>query len=450
MNSQRRRRDASGRTFMPKNMDIGDRQDSFMSTPKLFMLVGIFLIFVVWFLWAGTIGLSKFGYMVTGVPVLFIVQLIVRYGIFQEKYYYKIWQRDKQLGNPTASAFWNVASIRTSSLGDVLVFADLKIGCVLELEKDTIIGRASDNQEKHYDAWSEFYKALNLKDYSFVQLNIMEPAGKDVRLQELSDIAVSSPNAGVQMVLEASVGYMKEISRATLNERDYILVYTKKTSKMDTIVEDAIEFGSKLLEGSYAAVKVLSSKEAFNVMRDLWNVNVFNGIEAQMDVYRHAGYKIEEPLKVVTIFKDNFNTQIELDKKATDRLKKASKLLDNSRISVAEWDIGEILEGKYDAIDLDTVLDVTYSGDVEETVQKVNERNRKIKEYQEKRLEEAKNKKAKSKEKSKNPLNLFKKSQPLVKKDNQENINQVDENTKIDDSVLYEDDDYDMDFDDES
>ena len=446
MNSSRRRRDGSGRTFMPKNMDIGDRQDSFMTTPKLFISVALFGMFVIWFIWAGSRELTALGYIITFIPVAFVGQWMLRYGIFQEKYYYKIWQRDKQLGNPTPSTFWNIASIRTSSLGDVLVFADLKIGCVLELEKDTIIGRAADNQERHYDAWSEFYKALNLKGYSFVQLNVMEPAGKDVRLKELSDIALASPNAGVQLVLEASVSYMKEISRATLNERDYILVYTKSTSKMDTIVEDATEFGSKLLNGSYAAVKVLSSKEVFNLMRDIWNVSVFNGIEAQMDVYKHTGLKISEPFKLLTIYKDNFSTQIEMDKKNTERIKKASKLLDNARISVSEWDIDTILAGKYDQIDLDSVLDVNYTGDVENTIQVTNERKRKMQEYQEKRLAEAKAKQEEKKKKRKGgfkkpSLNLLKKEQPLVKNDNQNSINQVENN-------VHEDDDYDIDLDD--
>ena len=79
--------------------------------------------------------------------------------------------------------------------------------------------------EKHFDAWSEFYKSLNLMGYRYVQMNIMEPAGKDVRLDELADIASHAKNEGVRTVLELSTGYMKEISRATLNEKDYILIY---------------------------------------------------------------------------------------------------------------------------------------------------------------------------------------------------------------------------------
>ena len=447
MNSDRRTLDSSGRSFMPKNMDISDANDAFMSTPKLFTAFGLFAMYAIWFIWAGTSNLNFIGYVITFIPLTFIAQIILRLVIFQERYYYKIWCRDKEIGNPKPSIFWSISSVRTSSLGDVLVFSDMKMGCVLELEKDTIIGRASDNEERHYDAWSEFYKQINLAGYSFVQLNVMEPAGKDVRLTELSDIAVKSPNDGVKLVLEASVGYMKEISRATLNERDYILIYTTNLNKLDTIVSDVVELGSEILNGAYAAARVLSAKEVFTVMQDIWNVSVFNGVEAQMEVYRHSGIKMTNPFKLVNIYKDDMSKVVEVTPQVEKRLTKASTLLSNARITVGDWNIDDILRGKYDSIDLDTVLAVNYTEDIEEVLTKREERKRKEKEYQEKLKQE---RKAKKDKKQKQKHGLFSKKESTIKLDknnqtsdnnfNQDNINIEEEEDYFDDMNFDSDD----------
>ena len=183
-NSQRRKLDSSGRMFMPMNMDISSDNDNFMTLPKIIVVFFLFMSYILWVMWGKNVGLSLFGWVFTFVILTFVNQLLMRYIVFQEKYYYRIWKRDKEYGDPKASIFWNISSIRKTGSGDVLVYSDMKLGCILELEKDTIIGRESDNMEKHFDAWSEFYKSLNLMGYRYVQMNIMEPAGKDVRLDE--------------------------------------------------------------------------------------------------------------------------------------------------------------------------------------------------------------------------------------------------------------------------
>jgi hypothetical protein len=250
-------------------------------------------------------------------------------------------------GDPKASIFWNIASIRKTGMGDILVYSDMKLGCILELEKDTIIGRESDSMEKHFDAWSEFYKSLHQYGYKYVQMNIMEPAGKDVRLDELAEIAANSKNEGVRTVLEYSTGYMKEISRATLNEKDYILIYTPNINRMNSIIGDVMEIAGKLLDGAYATVRIMSANEVYQLPKEIWNVGYFDGIEAQMDVYKHSGYSIKSPFKITQLVRSDYSSTVVSDM-AERRIIKASKLLDNNKISYADWNIDDAMAGKFE------------------------------------------------------------------------------------------------------
>lgn len=366
MNSQRRRIDSSGRTFMPMNMDISDN-DEFMTLPKIIVLFCILASYVVLVIWGRNIQLNIFGWLITLVGLTFINQLLLRYIVFQEKYYYSIWRRDKRYGDPKASIFWNISSYKRTGVGDIMVYADLKLGCFLELEKDTIIGREQDSMEKHFDAWSEFYKHLHLLDYKYVQMNIMEPAGKDVRLDELADIASNSKNEGVRTVLEYSTGYMKEISRATLNEKDYILIYTNKTNKMSNIINDVQEISAHLLDGAYASVRIMTAQEVYQLPKELWNVGYFDGIEAQMDVYKHSGYSIKSPFKI-TQLNTYGGESIKITPVEERRIEKASKLMDNNKIAIEDWNIESVLSGEFERNQYKTI--VSDSKSIHESVER--------------------------------------------------------------------------------
>lgn len=408
MNSQRRKIDSQGRTFIPMNMDISSDNDEFMSIHKVIVLFFVLLSYIVITAWGKSIGLNILGWVICLILLTILNIYLVRYVVFEEKYYFRIWKRDKRIGNPKASIFWNISSIRKTPLGDILVYADLKIACILELEKDTIIGREVDSAEKHFDAWSEFYKYLNMSKYKYCQMNIMEPAGKDIRLDELADEASHAQNPGVRQILELSVGYMKEISRATLNEMDYILVYTTNTNKMSSIVNDVMEAGSRLLNGAYASVRIMTEAEIYQLPREINNVGYFDGVEAQMDVYKHSGYSIKNPLHISGIIKeDKF---VPIDEKTYKKIEKASKLLDNGNISVEEWGLDEIANGKFEKLDYKSIVSSDETPNLDEfNLNKVDNKKKKFKKESPKKEVVKKEKKI-----SKNKINKNKINRPDV------------------------------------
>lgn len=349
-NTERRKLDKQGRQFMPMNVDGGLDEHRFINTKKL-IYIGILTVGLLAYISNGrTVGYTWTGWLFTGLVIFLIYQWVIRKFIFEEDYYYKIRKANKQLVNTTPDVAWSISSIRKTEYGDILIYSDMKIGCIVKLDKDTIIGKAEGSAEKHFDAWSEFYKELNLRDLKRVQLNIMEPAGKDSRITEVAETASSSNNKNLRYLLETEIGYIKSISRVTLNESDYILIYTDRASRIDSLLADVTECCYKLLEGAYRSAVILDDREIYQLPRGLHNVGIFDGIAAQMNVYKNSGFKIEDAFELIGYGHTELGSPgikySKLSKKDINVISKLSSLVNNGYIKYGEWTIKDALSGK--------------------------------------------------------------------------------------------------------
>lgn len=185
----------------------------------------------------------------------------------------------------TPALFWDIASIKDTEEGAIITYSDTKIGIVVKIERDTITGKGSDFKETHYDAISEFYRAVLTDRYSFIQMNVMEQAGKDPRLNELSKLINKSDNPNVCKLMELEIGHIKNITNTTLYESDYFLFYTHDASKIDVIIEEIYESLFKLLDGAYIGFSILSHKEIVDLVKDLYGVNYFNSTQASLMMF---------------------------------------------------------------------------------------------------------------------------------------------------------------------
>ena len=132
-----------------------------------------------------------------------------------------------------------------------MTYSDAKLGVLVRLERDTITGKPPEFKETHYDAISDFYKHIMTSRYNFVQMNIMEQAGNDPRLDELDKLIYSSSNPNIRLLMERQIGYIKNITHHTLYESDYFLFYTSDLTKIDKIVDEVIDLIYTILDGGY-------------------------------------------------------------------------------------------------------------------------------------------------------------------------------------------------------
>lgn len=315
-NTSRRFKDRGGQMFIPMNVDGGYFSDTgFINSAKVAIIVALgfgVLIAIVWIreLWIGT-GVKIVLYLI----LIAIAQLIIRYYIFEEKYYYRMYNMMKQNRITDSDIFWSVASIKDTSEGAVIIYSDMKIGVIVKMERDTIVGRGEHFRETHFDAISDFYKSLNDKGYNFIQMNIMEQAGKDPRIAGLEDMVLKSDNANISMLMELQVGHIKNIARKTLYESDYYLIYTDKINKSDVIIEESIDCVYNLLNGAYISYRIIPIREVLELHKATYGIRYFDYNKATLRVYKTINIHVNKPfiLKEV-IFKDGKREEISQSK----------------------------------------------------------------------------------------------------------------------------------------
>lgn len=282
--------DRNNNMFIPMNVEGGSWNDSFFSTTKLVTLAAIIFIYGFLIMYLGSSMAKPLGYVIyLGVWTIISI-LLLRFIVFEEKFYYKMYLELKDFEISSPALFWDIASIKETDEGAIMTYSDAKIGILVKVDRDTITGKTPEFKEMHYDAISDFYREVVNNRYSFVQMNIMEAAGKDPRLNELSKVVYKNKNNNIRKLMEMQVGHIKNITRSSLYESDYFLFYTADLSKVDCIIGDISEYLFKLLDGAYIGYRILSSKDIVDFIKEQYGVNYFNSAEASLMMFnRNAG-----------------------------------------------------------------------------------------------------------------------------------------------------------------
>lgn len=295
-NTDRRIINNEGKQFIPMNIDGGEYDKSILSGKKIIVLILITLVTANVYNLSLKIDVASavFMWLVYGL----ILQKVLRKFILEEAYLYKSYKKIKQIQNTTPNLLWNISNIKESDEGSILTYSDAKIAVIVRLERDTIVGKGDNYRENHFDALSDFYRELALKDLRFVQFNIMEQAGKDKRLPGIDKIASKSDNKNIVRLMEQQSGYIREITRTTLFETEYFILYYNEISKVDYIIDDATDCLNKLLDGSYNGYTVLNSREIVDVVKELYGVSYFNYNDAMLNIYKNSGMQLKNVFNI--------------------------------------------------------------------------------------------------------------------------------------------------------
>lgn len=306
-NTKRRQEyiDRNGNMFMPMNVEGGTWNENFITTPKMFTIIGIIVSLVLLIAYLNEEGFKPFAYILF-ISIWFLISsLLMRFIVFEEKFYYKMYKELSQHEISSPALFWNIASIKDTDEGAILTYADGKIGVIVKAERDTITGKNKDFKEIHYDALSDFYKELATNRFCFIQMNIMEQAGKDPRLNELSKVVNKSDNANIRKLMEMQVGHIKNITHKSLYESDYFLIYTNDLTRIDNLIGDVTECIFKLLDGAFIGYNILLSRDVVDLVKELYGVNYFNSTDASLQMFNRNSIANVVPFNIKGILWDD-------------------------------------------------------------------------------------------------------------------------------------------------
>ena len=342
-NSKRRYTDSNGNMFIPMNVEGGSWNENFITIPKLVILgisvgAGVFLI-----AWLKSRMAPVEAYLILVGTYLFLFQLIFRYIILEERFYYKMYQKLKESEVTTPKLFWGIASVDETIDGALLTYADGKVGAIIALDRDTITGKEPEFTEIHYDAISEFYKALITEGYSFVQMNIMEQAGNDPRLEELDKLTYKDDNDNIQKLMERQVGYIRSITQSTLYESDYILIYSKDINKADVILNDIVDAVYHILDGAFVGYRILRSNDIVELTKEGYGVKYFDHAEATLGVFKETQRGRSNVLNISGLVYDTGEEQ-KLSKESLNVINRLTSEVKKGALDISEVSLKETLK----------------------------------------------------------------------------------------------------------
>lgn len=331
--------------LIPMNVDGGGWDDKFINSTKLAILLILMFLDIGVIAWSTQLYIALAGKIVIYLILAFITQWVIRFLIFEEKYYYRMYKKMQQYKTSNPSVFWNIAMMKDTDDGAILVYSDGKVGILVRLERDTITGKQEAFRETHFDAISDFYRELNLKGLSYIQMNIMEVAGKDPRLAVLDKLVVNPDNKNISKLIESEVAYIKKITRATLFESDYVLIYTTDMNRSDTLISDAIDCIYKILEGGFIGYSILTSREILERVKEEYGVKYFDYTEATVNMYKNNGLSIPQAVSISGINYTSGKYQ-EVDNIGRKRLITLASYVDRGILKEGEWSVETALQGK--------------------------------------------------------------------------------------------------------
>lgn len=360
-NTDRRYIDKNGHMFIPMNVEGGSWDENFITTGKLIWLVGCIATGVFLFMWLKSKYADLSAYFIFFGVYLIALQFILRFIIFEEKFYYKMYKQMKESEITTPAMFWDIASIKDTPDGAILTFADAKIAVIIRLERDTITGKTVDFKEHHYDAISDFYKEIVTRKYSFIQMNIMEPAGNDPRLLELDKLTMNSDNPNICKLMEKQVGYIKNITHKTLYESEYIMIYTTDITRFEQIVNDTIDSVFKIQEGGYIGYRILNSRDIIEFVKEEFGVKYFDYTDATLEMFRNNGIITDKPFVLSKIVLNNGESQEIGPKELNKVMHMTSGILngtiDQSTVSIKDTIFSKENRNKVNGIDFNSLSD---------------------------------------------------------------------------------------------
>ena len=323
--NSRLKRSKGGNIFIPMNVEGGAWEENFLSSSKAIVIALLLLGNLILLGIGSSMGLAPLGWIVYVALMLFVDQLIIRYIVFEEKYFHRMYLKMKDNEVTTPGMFWSVPYIRNTNEGAVLVYANATVGAVVKLDRDTIVGRNEQFEEDHFEALSDFYKELNIRGLKRIQMNMMEKAGNDPRISKLNDVARKAQNDNVAKLLDMQLGFVKRITRETLYESDYILVYTSEPRRNESILDDVVDCVYKALDGAFTGYHILDKKELIDFCKEIYNVKYLDYMDATLRTVQVDGNKIGMPAEIIGIHKDD-GSVLEVDNSANIRLLKLASV----------------------------------------------------------------------------------------------------------------------------
>lgn len=354
-NSSRLIIDQEDKMMIPMNVEGTLGEENLITFPKLITLMITLAICSIELAWLINSHVSLVEYIIIFIPTLIIASFVIRFYIFDEKKYYRIYKETDGRDSISPYEFWNIASIHRNGNCVTLMYNDAKVGILVKLKRDVLTGKEDGYEEIHYDAVSDFLKALNKARISYVHMDLMENADNDARLNSLDELVNGTDNQNINKIVEMNVTYIRNISKHTLCEAEYYLLYSENIVREEDFIDEVERDLDILIRGAYKGYKIIGAKgiaEVNEMAKEQHGVSFFNANEAAIRAYKSSNSGILNSIKIESIRVEG--KDLEINKVTADRLIMAVHKKKND--AIAEID-NIIMDINNDRLELDVEIE---------------------------------------------------------------------------------------------
>lgn len=300
--------------FIPMNVEGNSYDEKFFNTTKVLTIVSLVVYWVFILTWINTLENASMLFKIITILISLIATIqLVRFVVFEERYFFKMYQKMLLYKNPTSDVFWDIASIKSIYGDSIALYSDMKIGVFVKLNRGSIVGKDEEFIESHYDAISNFLREIIGRGYEYVHLNLMERADNDTRLDYLGAEIDKVENKNIKKLLQLQLGNLKNVTRNSLYENDYYLIYTQKLDRLDLILKDVYDSLDILMDGNFIGYNILDTKEIIELHKEQIGVAYFNYNLATINTFREYQVDKRPAISLKKIYLNN-GSVIELTK----------------------------------------------------------------------------------------------------------------------------------------
>jgi hypothetical protein len=305
---------AGDKMFIPMNVEGNSYDEKFFNTTKVLTIVSLVVYWVFILTWINTLENASMLFKIIIILISLIATIqLVRFVVFEERYFFKMYQKMLLYKNPTSDVFWDIASIKSIYGDSIALYSDMKIGVFVKLNRGSIVGKDEEFIESHYDAISDFLREVIGRGYKYVHLNLMERADNDTRLDYLGAEIDKVENKNIKKLLQLQLGNLKNVTRNSLYENDYYLIYTQKLDRLDLILKDVYDSLDILMDGNFIGYNILDTKEIIELHKEQIGVAYFNYNLATINTFREYQVDKRPAISLKKIYLNN-GSVIELTK----------------------------------------------------------------------------------------------------------------------------------------
>ena len=128
------------------------------------------------------------------------------------------------------------------------------------------------------------------------------------------------------------IAYIKSITRATLYESEYLLIYTRDTNKARYMASEINDILYKILDGAYVGFRIMEAQEIMELIKEMYGVKLFDPGEAMLNVFSKSGNALNDAFELRSVTYENGKVEsFELREEKLERLKREREEQKNAK-----------------------------------------------------------------------------------------------------------------------